>query len=233
MSKSKGGLGFRSLYGFNIGLLGKYCWSFMQNPNTLVARLYKAKYFLNSHILRAQKGTGSSIIWSRIWTAKEKLYKGFRWVVGNGKDINAVKDQWLNKKVDFCVENSSVYDDRSELVSSLLLPKSNQWNVSLVQQLYLDVDAKVILVIPVPQREINDRIAWAESTNGVYTAKAGYHFGHAQNIGTLNVPQSEGWSKIWRLQNPHKLKIFVWHFCRNTVLVCKCQQVSVSWGWPI
>lgn len=31
MSKSKGGLGFCSLYGFNIALLGKICWNLIKN----------------------------------------------------------------------------------------------------------------------------------------------------------------------------------------------------------
>lgn len=41
MSKSSGGLGFRDLYGFNLALLGKHCWSLINNPNSLVARVFK------------------------------------------------------------------------------------------------------------------------------------------------------------------------------------------------
>lgn len=32
MVKSKGGLGFRDLYGFNLALLGKHVWNFLNNP---------------------------------------------------------------------------------------------------------------------------------------------------------------------------------------------------------
>lgn len=60
----KGGLGFRNLHGFNISLLGKHCWKFSHQPHALVSRLYKARYFANSHLLRASKGTGSSFIWT-------------------------------------------------------------------------------------------------------------------------------------------------------------------------
>lgn len=45
ISKHKGGLGFRSLYDFNIALVGKQCWKFIKEPQSLVARLYKARYF--------------------------------------------------------------------------------------------------------------------------------------------------------------------------------------------
>lgn len=100
-TKSKGGLGFRNLYGFNIALLGKHVWSFLHNTNSLVSRIFKARYFSNSSVLKANKGQKSSFIWQGIWTAKEELCKGFRWVFGNGNDIIASKDPWLRTKRDF------------------------------------------------------------------------------------------------------------------------------------
>lgn len=54
--KSKGGLGFRNLHGFNIALLGKHIWNFTQNPNSLVTRVFKERYFPNSHVLQANRG---------------------------------------------------------------------------------------------------------------------------------------------------------------------------------
>lgn len=98
MAKSRGGLGFRSLYGFNVALLGKHIWKCIQNPDMLVSRVLKARYFPNTHILKATKGQGSSFLWTGIWQAKEILFKGFRWVVGDGQNIVATKDQWLAKK---------------------------------------------------------------------------------------------------------------------------------------
>lgn len=42
MSKGKGGSGFRSLYGFNVALMGKQVWRCMSCPNLLVSRVLKA-----------------------------------------------------------------------------------------------------------------------------------------------------------------------------------------------
>lgn len=138
-----------------------------------MARLFKAKYFPNSNVLKASKGRGSSFVWQGIWTAKEELCNGFRWVLGNGKDIIATKDPWLRKKPDFRVENSAVYDGRGETVSSLFIPNEKKWNAGLIRNRFLKEDAEVILAVPIPQRDIMDRVAWTDSPDGVYNAKSG------------------------------------------------------------
>ena len=43
--KEEGGLGFLSLYEFNLDLLAKQGWCLVQNPQSLASRLLKAKYF--------------------------------------------------------------------------------------------------------------------------------------------------------------------------------------------
>ncbi|XP_074363120.1 putative mitochondrial protein AtMg00310 [Apium graveolens] len=83
--KSRGGLGFRDLHGFNVALLGKHVWNFLQKLESLVTRIFKARYFPDRHILQALKGNDSNFIWSGIWEEKEKLKGGFRWVLGDGK----------------------------------------------------------------------------------------------------------------------------------------------------
>lgn len=40
---------------------------------------------------------------------------------------------------------------------------------------------------------------------------------HDPNSGNTDIPQSKGWYNIWRLTVPHKVKIFVWRFCRNNL----------------
>lgn len=64
----------------------------------------KARNFPNLHILEAGKGAKSSFMWTGIWQAKESLARGFRWVVGDGKSIVAIKDPWLAKKHDNMVD---------------------------------------------------------------------------------------------------------------------------------
>ncbi|KAL8126745.1 hypothetical protein AgCh_013868 [Apium graveolens] len=216
-AKSRGGLGFKDLYGFNIALLGKHVWSFMHDTNTLVSRLFKARYFPSSTVLKASIGNRPSFIWRGIWTAKEELSGGFRWVLGNGNDIKATKDHWLRTKKDFCVESNQFYAGRNDIVSSLFYNNERKWNQPLIRERFLKEDADAILALHIPQRDIADRVVWTVSNNGEYSAKSGYHYWVNRNFGDEVVVQSIGWKKVWHLRVPHKVKVFIWRFCRNVI----------------
>lgn len=116
-SKCKGGLGFRSLYGFNIALLGKLVWQFMNKPSSLVARVCRARYYPTDHIQQAQRDIDASFICMGICEARDVLSKGFKWLLEDGQIINIFYDPWLKGKVDFKVENHHVNNSGSEKVS--------------------------------------------------------------------------------------------------------------------
>ncbi|XP_074367663.1 uncharacterized protein LOC141708083 [Apium graveolens] len=51
LAKNQGDLGFKDLTGFNLALFGKHVWKFFTNSQSLVARVFKARYYPNSHLL--------------------------------------------------------------------------------------------------------------------------------------------------------------------------------------
>lgn len=85
----------------------------------------------------------------------------------------------------------------------------------------MEEDANAILAIPIPQRDVADRVVWTGSKNGVYNVKSGYHYWFNLRYGTVSVPQSVGWKRVWHLKIPQKVKVFIWRFCRNIVPVRK------------
>jgi hypothetical protein len=54
-SKKEGGLGFRDLYGFNLAMLARQAWRMLTNPESLCAKVLKAKYFPNRSILEPRQ----------------------------------------------------------------------------------------------------------------------------------------------------------------------------------
>ena len=59
-SKLKGGMGFRNLQAFKLAMLAKQGWRLLMNPNSLVARVYKAKYYPHGGVLNASLGSRPS-----------------------------------------------------------------------------------------------------------------------------------------------------------------------------
>ena len=76
--KKEGGMGFRNMEVFNYTLLAKQGWRLMENPNSLVARVLKAKYFPNSSFLQAKLGSSPSFLWRSILEGKKLLQMGIR-----------------------------------------------------------------------------------------------------------------------------------------------------------
>ncbi|XP_024200533.1 uncharacterized mitochondrial protein AtMg00310-like [Rosa chinensis] len=95
LSKSEGGLGFKNLHAHYLSLLAKQGWRLLTNPNSLLSRLLKARYFPNGSFLDADMGDSPSYTWRSIMEARTVLQAGLFWQVGNGSSIHVWSDQWI------------------------------------------------------------------------------------------------------------------------------------------
>ncbi|WJX25326.1 hypothetical protein P8452_14380 [Trifolium repens] len=68
--KNEGGMGFKNLTAFNLAMLSKQGWKFMTNHNSLVSRLFKARYFPHGSFLNSTLGHNPSFEWRSICNAK-------------------------------------------------------------------------------------------------------------------------------------------------------------------
>ncbi|XP_013650438.2 uncharacterized mitochondrial protein AtMg00310-like [Brassica napus] len=95
LSKKDGGIGFRLLEEFNIALLAKQLWRLEHNPNSLLTRVLKGRYFRNSHLFKAPKASRQSYGWRSIMAAKDLVTKGLRRTIGTGEDALVWHDSWI------------------------------------------------------------------------------------------------------------------------------------------
>lgn len=187
MAKELVGLAFRDLQGFNLALLGKQCWNLLHNPNSLVARVLKARYYPQTSLFEASRGGGVSYVWSGLWQAKETLKQGYRWVVGDGRTISVNKDAWIRGKDGNKVDAQYLASVNDLKVCDLFVSGTTNWDVIKVHSLFSSSDASYILAIPVPINQSQDRVVWCHSTDGKYSAKTGYkfwqnHFSHCRSL---------------------------------------------------
>jgi hypothetical protein len=76
--KESEGMGFRDLQCFNLSLLAKQVWRLLCEPESLCARVLRAKYYPDGHLLNATLKSGSSFTWQSILAGldyfKKRLY---------------------------------------------------------------------------------------------------------------------------------------------------------------
>lgn len=75
----------------------------------MVAHVYKARYYPNSHFLHASVSPGSSYVELGIMTARENIFKRYSWVLGDGMDIKSVNEPWLKGNDGSCVTHGIGY----------------------------------------------------------------------------------------------------------------------------
>nr|XP_051221482.1 uncharacterized protein LOC127339703 [Lolium perenne] len=241
--KKEGGMGFRDFHSFNLAMLSKQVWRLIVNPESLCARVLRAKYYPNGDILSAGPKAGSSYTWQSIVASIATFKRGYLWRVGNGESIKIWSDPWIPSSPDRKVispRNNVIYTKVSELIS----PVTGQWDAQLLHELFNQVDVARILRIPLNDQGFEDFIAWGMTSHGRYTVRSGYYlqwkhqFGH--RAAQLSLPGRSAmnpvWKNLWRLKLPGKIKIFIWRSLHGIVPI-KCilanRHVGTSGECPV
>ncbi|KAA3474616.1 reverse transcriptase [Gossypium australe] len=195
--KEKGGMGFRDLNFFNIALLAKQGWRLLHNPNSLLARTLKAKYYKKSNFLKSKLGNLPSFTWKSLWATKGLLLKGLGWRIGDGQNVFIWDDKWVPGNEMFSCQNST---QNSSLVkvADLIDTSTRKWNEELVLNTFTERDAERILCIPLE-----------------YSVRSGHRV--LSHVGQTQIQNNvkQFYKRLWSLELPSKIKITVWRSMRN------------------
>jgi hypothetical protein len=66
MPKGKGGMGFRDLQSFNKVMVAKQVWRLLSEPDSLCARVLRARYYPDGKLLKARMRSDCSYTWQSI-----------------------------------------------------------------------------------------------------------------------------------------------------------------------
>ncbi|CAN1807845.1 Putative ribonuclease H protein At1g65750 [Linum perenne] len=200
-----------------MALLAKQGWNLLTNPDALISRIFKAKYFPRRNFLSAERGANPSVVWQSIWQAKPIIQGGIRVRVGDGKSTNIWTNPWLDEDDNRFLQTPVIEGLEALRVHDLFIPGLAQWDVGLLDELFIPRDVEAILKIPVRRMEDNDRIIWHFGKSGCYSVSSGYKWwlDHASNI---RQHRQEGpWTRIWATDVPPKLKCMTWRLVRDIV----------------
>jgi hypothetical protein len=172
--KEFGGMGFRNFKAFNLAMVAKQGWSFLFNPDSLVARIYKAKYFPRTSLLNAKIGYNPSFAWRSIWNSRQVLLHGCRWAVGSGTQIRVMQYPWIRGDYGSWVPSPQGENVYQMSVNDLLNVGAHTWDSAKIASLFAADTAAAILATPLFDSVISDMILWTAEQDGRYSVKSSY-----------------------------------------------------------
>jgi hypothetical protein len=215
ISKDQGGMGFRDLHAFNLAMIAKQGWNIMTRPHTLVAKIYKARYFPNSSFFESNIGHNPSYAWRGIWQARKILMLGCRWSVGNGARIKVMSDPWLRNKDGAWLPSPQNQGVHNLHVNDLLVANTKMWDREKIESLFPLHIVNHILEIPLFDMLEEDKLVWIDSTHGHYSVKSGYKL-YLNMTGKSNMEsQRVDWSSLWSICAPPKAKHLLWRISKS------------------
>ncbi|KAL0728180.1 hypothetical protein Bca4012_024273 [Brassica carinata] len=135
MSKENGGLGFRDIEMFNQALLAKQAWRLYNNPDTLLARVFKGRYYASTNFLECGKGYRPSYAWRSILFGRELLKKGMIKSIGNGESTFIWSERWIMDSCPRQPVNKELNIDVNIKVNSLI-DDNSEWKMDVLNELF-------------------------------------------------------------------------------------------------
>jgi hypothetical protein len=218
--KERGGLGFRDLECFNMALLAKQGWRLIQNPDSLVARILKEKYFCHDDFLNSNIGSNPSYAWRSIWNAKQLLQKGLIWRVGDGTSIKIWRDKWVPTPISYEIQSPIRLLDQNATVSSLINSDTRWWNLDLVREIFCREEADIICNLGICPGRQKDKLIWVGTKNGDFSVRSAYHLTKShgemeEGSGSNGESGKSLWNSIRRVKVPKMVQLFLWKACNN------------------
>lgn len=218
--KTFGGMGFRDIKCFNQALLARQAWRLLTMPDSLCARILKAKYYPHGNLLDTAFPSVSSPTWKAIEHGLQLLKDGVIWRIGNGTNIKIWRHRWIPKG-DKSVVPRKNNRNRLLYVNELLNPGTKEWNERLVRHVMKEEDATETLRMNLSDAIDEDFPAWQPERTGMFTVKSAYRLAWNLKQPTSASSSSEAdgerkiWRCLWKTNVQPKVKIFAWKLAHD------------------
>lgn len=109
------------------------------------------------------------------------------------------------------------------MVSDLIDWDKACWKTEAIDALFLPHEVEDIKKIPLSSRLPADKQIWACSPNGLFTVRSAYWVAREMvrprnfSSGLDDGRNWKFWTKIWKIQMPHKIRHFTWRACRDVL----------------
>ena len=137
-------------------MLGKQGWKLMTKPNSLVAQIFKTRYYSRTSFAGATLGHNPSYAWRSIMAAKQVVIEGSRIRIGDGEQTFIGKDPWLPDSECGFINTLLSEQVKAAPVSSLMVPSTRAWDYDILNDIFNERDKNLIWQIPLSSRSNAD-----------------------------------------------------------------------------
>ncbi|CAN1156257.1 Uncharacterized mitochondrial protein AtMg00310 [Linum perenne] len=228
--KHLGGLDFKDFILFNQALLAKQCWRILQNPELLLSRILRAKYFDGQTILQARAGSRPSHGFQGLLHGLDLLRRGLRWQIGSGFLLHPLRVNWISE--DFPTTPILCYVGTYNGPLSIAGFISNgRWDRYLLRAHFTESSVSIILQIPLPLTPYPDSVLWHFSGSGIYSTSSGYDLAYRLQQSTrprkprkdlVDIHDAFLWLSLWEIRVQPKLKFILWRLLHRIIPTMEC-----------
>ncbi|KAI5350665.1 hypothetical protein L3X38_003556 [Prunus dulcis] len=179
-------MGFGNLHAFNLALLAKQGWRLLWNPNSLITRVLKAKYFPTRSFLETAVSPHASVVWKSLCEARTVIIQVSKW-------------QCYHKSINLIHSDSREWN--VTLLQNVFFPEEVMLICSIPLSLRLTPDMLV---------------CHYDKKKSMFTVKSAYHVARSLHSSTGRASSSNSdavarnWSLLWKAIVPARVKTFWW-----------------------
>ncbi|KAL0291374.1 UNVERIFIED_CONTAM: hypothetical protein Sangu_2534500 [Sesamum angustifolium] len=127
-------MGFGQLHLYNRAMLAKQLLQLWRNPEKLLSRMLRARYFPNGDVFTACLGSRPSFTWRSVMAAQALFRTGCHWYVGSGSQICVWSDPRLPCPRSFHPTTPAPSSLAHLRVADLIEPDGGDWKMDFIQE---------------------------------------------------------------------------------------------------
>ena len=211
---TEGGLGLRKMRHLNSAYLMKLGWRVESEPNSLWARVIRAKYCKaqSGDILMARHRSTSNA-WRGILETLEWTKRGAGMAVGDGRQTKFWYHRWLDGLVLHEHAVRAIPEDhvQNRVCDYWRMDTGWDWHF-LSQHLPSNIQQRIASVELINE-EVGNKKMWIASKSGRFSIRSALSL-----IRPDNPSPTLDWRWVWRVRAPYHIQMFLWLLLHNKLL---------------
>ncbi|XP_019183645.1 PREDICTED: uncharacterized protein LOC109178466 [Ipomoea nil] len=179
--------------------IGSWSKKLLSQAGSLVAKVYKARYYPTTSFTDATIGNCPSYCWRSIMAAHAMVVSGVRRRIGNGQTTLIWGHPWLRDNPSPLIQTEMPQQLREARVAGLIDLQTHTWDPHILSDLFIPEDVERINMIPVSP-EYEDSWYWMSDPKGIYTVKNAYR--HIVGDYENNPADFDKWVAMWKIKVP-------------------------------